>query len=443
MDLIIRNARIVSDGATTRGDIGVRAGRVAAVGDLTGVEAAEEHNARGQVALPGLVDPLVSLLGEGPHCPPAEASLQALTAEALLGGVTTLGLAVEFPLEVAWKEAREQRASDEASRALVDVAPIYAVTEWSPKVRAHLAAALEAGLRGVYACRSPLRGEGIVHALLSMAPEGATVFTQVSDTTIERFQRQQLRAEGRVAPGDQGEILPPWAEAAALRRLAAMLDRSEARLALLGISSRAALEELARLREQGPALVLLAKLAHLALSQEAAAEDSHPLFPHVWPPLRARADQNALWAALDEGLVAAVASGHHPVTSEAVAIGQQDVTEAATGTMALAHMLPLLHSEGPAKWRVDLETLSQCACADPAKLLGLYPRKGRVAPGSDADIVLLDTEAEGACADRGARHGLHDAFAGMERHGEVAAVFLRGVKVAGEGATMAPQGKFL
>lgn len=443
MDLLIRNGRVATDGNEFDADIAVRGGRIAAVGDLGGIEAAEVVDASGLLVFPGLVDGGVSLLGEGPHCPAIDQPFQLLSSEAIAGGVTTVVIASDLGTDAPWSDARQQRASELDGRAFVDFDFHYAIPDWTPKIRDHFAEAVRNGLASAYACRSPLKGEALVHAALEAAAGSAAVFAQVSDGVVERFQRQRLRAEGRVGAGDYAEVLPPWAEAAAVARLSAMARAADSPLVLLGATCAESLREFAMLRERAAPVTLGAKLMHLAFSTDGMLEESQPTPRFAWPPLRGRGDQQALWDALDEGLVSIATSGHHPLASQDALHGQRDASEAPAGCSGLAHLLPMLHSEGPGKWRTRPGALSLFACADPARLLGLYPRKGTLQPGADADIVLFDPAEEAARPDRGSRQGFHDCFAGEDCIGAIRAVYLRGTRIAGDGAAKEPAGQLL
>lgn len=440
MDLLIRNGTVVSDGTETRADLAVKDGKVAAIGHLEGIEAAEIVDAEGKILLPGLVESGSSLLAENDYWTASRQAPAQMLRDAAAGGVTTIVFPLEPDPAKPWSEQVEATRSTLSGEAAVDFAFHYFVRALDPARLAHLRAALFAGAASVWVARTPrtdpLPATALLRAVLRELPESATAFCAPADPLFEDVLRQELRAAD--TDGTTSALFPDWAEAAFLRLAADFAGTARGRLVVLGVTSARALRELLQLRGEGAPISAAAALPHLVFNtdegdttrdtttHEEDDDDGHDL-PLCWPPLRTRHDQKALWNAVESGLVQLITARHHPLDTAAVAEALRDPTAAPAGTGGIASFLPLLYSEGAAKFRLSLESLSMAACADPAKLLGVYPRKGSLQPGSDADIVLLDPQTPGKVPM--GTNGLVNPYTGCDVGCSIESVFLRGTKV--------------
>lgn len=441
MDLVVKNALIVSDGAAVQADFAVTNGVVTQTGHLEPPAGARVIDGTNRIVLPGLVEPLVTLLDEGPHGPACEESLGSVTAQAARGGVTTLAWAIEVSTDRPLDDVMAEHAGRDAASANVDVAYHLGLTGWSA---AHPEIAAQARRYGgtIWAPPAPMAGSApgssLVLAAAEAVGEGGVLFTRLGDAVFERYAREKLVRDGNVRPAAFEYVLPRWLEAAALARLAAAARQTGRRVVVVGVSCRETLEEIERERARGGSLTVIAALPHLVLSNDVLEEDTAPVLPYMWPPLRNRSDQNALWAALEDGLVHGVTADHRPRRNADAAAGQGDCTKALPGAASLAHVVSLLYGEGVAKWRTELETLSLAACADNARLLGLYPRKGTLQIGSDADFILLDPGADGPRHSSGPE--LYNPYSWFEPACQIEGVYLGGRCIHGHGATAEPCG---
>ncbi|MDK2971420.1 MAG: dihydropyrimidinase [Candidatus Sumerlaeota bacterium] len=447
MDLVIRNASIVTDGLEMNADLGIANGVVTQIGRLEKVPAANVIDAAGKVILPGLVDVGVSLYCENEYTLDSGQSLDALTAEALAGGITTVVLAEPFDEgRILTEELAERRTAD-AALARTDFGYHYLLRDWSPERERHVRTAASAGIASVWVARCPIEAEhpgtALLHAVAQDLPESTLLLTRPSEACLEYHLRRTLRAKGFVQPAYHSQTFPSWLEESAVHLLGAIARGSRPRLLVLGISSTPALAAIQSLREQGVSILGGATLPHLVRTADMLEEDAGTILPLTCPPLRERADQQSLWNALDSGTLSVVSSGHHPVTTDEARAGHTDALASADGAGGIAGLLPLLHAEGIAKWRLSIESLSLCACADPAKLAGLYPRKGSLQIGSDADFVLLNPRAAGTVDRFTSDSRLADPYSGMECADVVEAVYLRGRCVHGAGADTAVRGRYL
>ncbi|MBN1477524.1 amidohydrolase family protein, partial [Candidatus Sumerlaeota bacterium] len=184
---------------------------------------------------------------------------------------------------------------------------------------------------------------------------------------------------------------PTWLEAEAITRMATLADATGAHVLVTAVSSQRALAALERAKGAGAPLLGQVAVHHLALTDELLTEEE----AHLWctaPPLRPRGNDQALWRALESGLLDVVASQHRAVPREAKRLGQADAQRCVPGLPSIETLLPTLWSEGVVRRCLSRQALVAVACEMPAKLLGLYPRKGCLEVGADADLVILDPD---------------------------------------------------
>ena len=162
------------------------------------------------------------------------------------------------------------------------------------------------------------------------------------------------------------------------------------------------------------------------------------------PPIRKKADQDALWAGLKEGRVQTVSTDHCSFTTQQKLAGQGDFTTIPGGLPGVETRGEVVYTTGVAGGRIDLPTMCRVLSENPAKLYGLYPRKGCIAPGADADIVVYDPEADHTlrAAEMVSRCD-YTPFEGFRTSGSIAAVYLRGALAVDHGAVRDVKGEYL
>ncbi len=450
MDLIVRNARIYTDGIEMQGDLGISGGRVSAIGNL-GDDAAEIVDAAGHLVFPGLVDLGVSPLAENGCVQQTAQDFSTLTKMALAGGVTTVVSAVSFDSEKPFADQLGEFAAADTQRAWVDFGYHMFVRQWGLDARESALSAGSSGVCSVWIARtdtlSNAPGLALVQSVVRDLPESMMAVVNPTDAVLEEHFRTQLKSENMQGLSSRNSLFPEAIEGAVLKTCGAIVRNSRAHILVNGVSGERTLRELEYMRGQRYPVSAMAKLPHLIFATERMTEETQtpdsPSFPCVWPPVRRRRHQQRLWGALESGLVSAVTSAHHPVGLKQATDSATDSLSAAEGCNGIEHLLRLMFSEGIAKWRIEAETLSVVCCADPAKLAGLYPRKGSLQIGSDADFLIFDPgRQEDIRPLQGA--ACFDYYAGHPCAGAIKAVYLRGTRVAGEGAdTSAPRGAFL
>jgi allantoinase len=422
-DLAIRGGRVVLHDAVREVDVLVLAGSIVRIVAPGEGDAAETIDARGLVVLPGVVDAHVHTNEPGRT---KWEGWEAATRGAARGGVTTVA---DMPLnsipptidEVAF-DAKDAAAS---AGAIVD----YAL--WGGLVRADadaMHALAQCGVVGVkcFLCPSGvdefphLDDDELLPALRAAATAGLLVAAHCEDKGVVAHASEQVHGRDLRAWLDSRPI---DAERVAIERLAAAAKATGARVHVVHVSSTDGIAAVARARRAG--VDITAETCPHYLAFDASGFDLGPILKCA-PPIR-EGTRDRLWEDVLAGHVDYIASDHSPCTAELKTRGADDVFKAWGGISGIQSTLPLLLSEGVKDRGLPLELLAQLVATRPAKRLGIWPRKGEIRVGTDADFTLVDLDREWTL-ERDAvetRSGL-SPYVGRRFHGAVVRTIVRG-----------------
>ena len=231
--------------------------------------------------------------------------------------------------------------------------------------------------------------ERYLAAMRAAKAAGMVTLVHCEDAAMLDDALAQLVAAGTTAPRFYPLSRPVAAEVAATARAAAFAEQTQAPTYVVHLSCAAALEEVRRGRARGAPLWVETRPLYLFLSEERFAEpDAGKYFGQ--PPLRSTEDRAALWEGLANGEIQTVATDHAPWRYADKTAPGLDITTIPPGVADLDVMLPMLWSEGVTTGRLTRQRFVALTAANAARMLGLYPRKGTIAVGSDADLVLWD-----------------------------------------------------
>ncbi len=393
LDLVIRGGTVVTAGAVARADVGIAGGRVAQIGgELTG---ARELDAAGKLLLPGGIDAHVHLSGppgrrEGPAWVDDFASG---SAAALAGGITTLGNMTflapgEAPLAGLAREAAVAR-----SQTICDLFLHPVLGEATPAVLGEIPRLLAAGCNSIKYFMSPpgfdAQVPGYVEATRRAGASGLLTLVHCEDHAIMADAAAQLHAAGRSSLRHYADSRPVISEVVATQRAVALAEATGAPVYVVHLSCARALAACAEAGARGVPVYVETRPFYLHLTRERFLEPDGAKYVGQ-PPLRDAEDVAALWAGLRQGTIHTVCTDHAPWVLAAKLDPDLTITRLRPGAENLQTMLPMLYSEGVRRGRLSLGRLVEVLSTNVAKLFGLYPRKGTIAPGSDADIVVFD-----------------------------------------------------
>ena len=391
---------MVVPGHQETADIGIADGRIVQLGGtMTG---AQELAAGGLLAVPGGVDAHTHLvqqgLGNRLGSPVWVDDFWSGSRAAIAGGITTIG---NMTYPVPDETGAEETPGAAIARDMASAATEAAVDWFLHPILLHpaalpggeIAALAERGHASIKMFLSDPDLAADEPALLAAAKAaqaaGSVTLLHCEDGAMLRQAGQTLIAEGRGAVANFPDARPVAAEVAAVDQAIDIARRTGARVYIVHLSSAAALDRCRRARGAGLPVYVETRPLYLHLTRERFAEPDAPKYVGA-PPLREASDREALWAGLAAGDVDTVCSDHAPWTLEAKLDPALNVVTARQGVADLETLMPMLYSEGVAAGRISLDQFVALTSANAARIFGLYPRKGAIAVGSDADIALWD-----------------------------------------------------
>jgi dihydropyrimidinase len=285
--------------------------------------------------------------------------------------------------------------------------------------------------------------EGIMRVMAAAAAAGAVVNVHAENSAILEHCAAEMLAAGRRDPRYYPQSRPPLAEAEATRRALDYARLTGAEVYIVHLSCADALAAVRAARSAGVRAWAETRPIYLALSEERYAVGGIEAAKLVGaPPLRSKADQAALWRGLAAAEIQAIGSDNTSWSVEQKAAGQDDFTRVPYGVPGLETEMQVIYSEGVRAGRISLNTFVAAFCTNPARIFGLYPRKGTVAIGSDADLVIFDPKRTSTIGERPlqSRAG-YDPFEGLSVTGAPVMTFSRGELVARDGELLGRAGR--
>ena len=399
-DTLVQGGMIVNATGQMQADVAIHKGIIVGVGQYYQPnDARQVIDAGGLLVLPGLVDPHVHynlpFMGTVTRHGFFSGSIAAAA-----GGVTTI---VDFAFQEPGRPmmaAVQARLAEAAGEASVDYSFHAVFTDVNHTTPNQLPALIEAGIASwkifmAYRRQGFMVDDGGLYALLKASsqlpcigivhPENAAIIEHLID---------QFLAEGKVSPRYHAFSRPPLAEAEAVSRAARLAGACGTPLYLFHLSSADALAELQAAQANGWPIYGETCPHYLCLDETLYDRPDDGYNWCMSPPLRNQAHRDALWEGLARGTLSIVSSDDGAFDAESKARGSSSFDQIPNGIPGVETRLPLLYSEGVLPGRITLERLVAVCSANPARLLGMYPRKGIIAAGSDADIVLFDPNAK-------------------------------------------------
>ncbi len=431
-DYLIAGADVVSPTGVRQADVAIEGGEVAAVGDLSR-DAAEVVDATGMVALPGVVD--VHNHMHDDELFPDGIDFASQTASAVAGGVTTV---VELPTQTPVTTPGAFRAKRRACEDLAHV-DFGLVCGNVQNADIDVAGIVQEGTRDFKTFTAdPYLAEDrtIVELMDRVATAGGKVRVHCETQGIMDHARAGIDSDD---PGVYMDSRPVEAELDAISRVGYFAEYTGCPLHVVHVSSGSGAREGARFKSRANVPVTLESCPHyLAFSTEDVAEKGP--FLKVNPSLKSPAEVDRLWDAVQDGTIDLIASEHFPTYRENRERGWEDIWEPYAGLPGIETTLEFLVSEGVHAGRLSWPRLCELLCARPAKEAGVFPRKGLVREGTDADLVLIRTDEWTVTADDLAYNGGWTPYEGREWTAKVDTVFAGGEVAARDHEVLARPG---
>ncbi|EEG72780.1 dihydropyrimidinase [[Clostridium] hylemonae DSM 15053] len=444
MRTLIRNGTVVTSVNEYEADIYIEDGIIKEIGKNISRDAEEIIHAEGKLIFPGGVD-------EHVHYGSFGGRLFETTDAAAAGGTTTI---VDFaPQEkgVPLIDAIKKQAAKAQGTACVDFAFHGIIMDPKESVFEEIAQLPEVGVSTLKLFMA-YKGtdfysddESILKAMMKARECGVTMMVHAENADIINVLQKKYLAEGHTEPVYHYYSRPPVAEEEATKRAIALARTADCPLYVVHVSVKEAMEAIREAYTQGYPVFGETCTHYLTLTTEYLAKPDFEGAKYVCaPPLRPQKHVDALWEAVQKGWLQAVGSDHCALEGgfETKKRGLGDFTKIPNGCPGVQDRLAMLWTEGVCKGRITRQKFIELFATMPAKVVGLYPQKGEIAAGSDADLVIFDPDYEGVIRNEDSLHGIdYSPFEGFPVKGRPEQVYLRGKKIAENGRFIGPKGE--
>ncbi|KKX53828.1 dihydropyrimidinase [Brevibacillus borstelensis] len=430
----IRGGTVVTAADTYQADVLIEGERVAAIGHQLSVNGAEEIDATGCYVIPGGIDPHTHLDMPFGGTVTADDFFTG-TRAAAFGGTTSI---VDFCLTKKGESLKSAIATwheKARGKAVIDYGFHLMIAEANDQVLEELESVISSegitSLKVFMAYKNVFQAddETLFKTLVKAKELGALVQVHAENGDVLDYLTKKALAEGNTDPIYHAYTRPPEAEGEATGRAIALTALAGSQLYVVHVSCASAVQRIAEAREKGWNVYGETCPQYLALDVSIMDQPDFEGAKYVWsPPLREKWNQEVLWSALKNGILQTVGSDHCPFNFRGQKeLGRGDFTKIPNGGPLIEDRLTILYSEGVRQGRISLNQFVDISSTKAAKLFGMFPRKGTIAVGSDADIVIFDPHVKRTLSVETHHMNVdYNPFEGMEVYGEVVSVLSRG-----------------
>ncbi|WP_295764063.1 dihydropyrimidinase [uncultured Oscillibacter sp.] len=451
MRTLFKGGSVVSGRGVRRADLLVEGEKVVSLGRGLKAEADRTVDVTGCVLFPGFIDAHTHFDLEVAGTVTADGFASGSRA-ALRGGTTTV---IDFacpdkgePLAGGLARWREKAGG----KTFCDYGFHMTIDDWGEDIRRELPEMFAQGISSFKMYMTypamMLGDRDLYRALKELKALGGICGVHCENAGVIDGMAAEAAARGELSPASHPRTRPPYLEAEAVGRLLRIAQAAQAPVVIVHLTNGEALDEVRRARKRGQTVYVETCPQYLLLDEELyAQEDFLEAARYVCaPPLRARKEQDELWKALRRGEIQTVSTDHCAFTLEQKALGREDFRKIPGGLPGVETRGELMWSFGVARRRIGAARMCSLLSEDPARLYGLFPRKGILQPGSDADIVVYDPSgghiirAEDCVSAAG-----YTPYEGFAADGGIRQVWLRGRLAVEEGNVLEtdPRGRYM
>jgi dihydropyrimidinase len=440
MALLIKNGTVVSAEKTFAADVLIDGATVTEVRAGISPDGHELLDASGMLLLPGGIDAHTHL--DMPFGGTTSSDdFETGTRAAAIGGTTTIvdfaiqarGTKMRDALDTWWKKAESKACIDYGLHMIVTDLPEAGLEDMDDMVREGVASFK---LFMAYPNVLMVDDATIFRALQQTSKNGALICMHAENGSVIDVMVRQALAEGKTAPIYHALTRPTLAEAEAVHRAIALAEMAGVPIYIVHLSSEDALNQVREARDRGLPAFAETCPQYLLLSIDDMHRPGFESAKYVFtPPLREKQNLPKLWDGLKNDNLQVVSTDHCPFCFEdQKALGKDDFTKIPNGGPGIENRLQLLHHYGVSAGKISLNRFVEIVSTAPARIFGMYPKKGAIAPGSDADVVVWDPKAEHLISAK--THHMrvdYSMFEGFHVTGNARQVFSRGELIVDQG----------
>ena len=440
--ILLKGGTVVSSKGTKKADVLISGEKILAVGRMLRAEA-DEVNVSGKLLFPGFIDAHTHFDLEVSDTVTAD-DFESGTQSAIAGGVTTV---VDFATQNKGEKLADALNNWHVkafAHSSCDYAFHMAISDWRDDVKAELEGMFEQGVSSfkVYMIYDAmeLSDREIYELMKELKKYGGILGCHCENSGIIGKLREESLARGDKAPEFHAKTRPGCTEAEAIRRYLTIAEAADAPVIVVHLSTAEGFEEIVRARRRGVKVFAETCPQYLLLDDSVYEKPFDEAAKFICsPPLRKSADRKALWKALRDNALNTISTDHCSFTIEQKRAGADDFTRIPNGMPGVGTRAILLYTYGVKKKRISLPQMCAYLSRNPAKLYGMYPQKGTIRVGSDADIVVFDPRRSGKITADSCRSKCgYTPFEGVRTDGVIERVYLRGKEVFADGELLLP-----
>ncbi len=448
MPLLIKNGEIITADSRSRADLLVENETITRIGaNLEALPGTEVIDASGKYVFPGFIDPHVHI-----YLPFmatfAKDTHETASIAALVGGTTTY---IEMCCPNRNDDALEGYQlwkSKAVGASACDYTFHMSVTKFEEQTEGQLREIVRDGISSfkIFLAYKNFFGvdDGEMYQTLTLAKKLGVITTAHCENAelVGRLQ-QMLLAQGKTGPEWHEPSRPESVEAEGTHRFATFLENTGAAGYVVHLSCEAALEKAMAAKSRGVGIHVESVIPHFMLDKTYAERPGVEGMKHVMsPPLRDKQNHKMLWTALAQGFIDTVATDHCPFDTEQKLLGKDAFTSIPNGIPGIEERVNLLYTYGVKRGILDLHRFVDSASTRAAKLFGLFPRKGTIAVGSDADLVIYDPNYKGVLSVKTQHVNCnYNGFEGIPIEGRPSVVTVRGKVQVRDGKFVGEKGR--
>lgn len=441
MSILIKQGRVITADEDFTGDLFIEGETISLIGKDLSVKADTTIDAKGKLVMPGGIDPHVHL--DMPFMGTFSSdTYETGTGAALFGGTT---MVIDFVLQKQGKslyDALKEWQGRSNGNALCDYSFHMAVTDFNESTKSEISKmVVDEGITSfktfmAYKGALMIDDRQMIGLMEEVKKQGGMVTVHATNGDMIDFLIAKHRAEGKLSPLYHYLSQPEITEAEASGRFADMAHYTGVPAYIVHMTCEGAINQVRRAALRNQKVFAETCVQYLLLDASLYEKNFEGAKWVMSPPLREKKDQEVLWGAINQGTVQIVATDHCPFKWEQKLMGKEDFSKIPNGHPGIETRMELLFSEGVQKGRISPNKYVEVTSTNAAKAFGMFPKKGCIAVGSDADIIIIDPNKEHTLSAKTHHMNIdYSAYEGWKVKGKVTTVVMRG-NVAVENETL-------
>lgn len=450
MQYLLKNGTVISGDKTEKLDVLIDNEKIIRTGEALQDEDAQIIDVSGKLLFPGFIDAHTHFDLEVAGTVTAD-DFETGTKAALLGGTT---LVIDYASQDkgghSLKEGLQKWHKKADGKCSCDYSFHMSIVEWNKQTENEIEDMLEAGITSFklyMTYPAMIVNDSDLYKIIKRLNEyGCFAGVHCENAGVIDALIEEAKAKGHFGPENHPLVRPDEMEAEAVHRLLVIAKQAEAPVMVVHLTNRKALEEIREARRNGQKVYAETCPQYLLLEDSVYSRPDFEGAKFVCaPPIRKKEDQDCLWDALAKEEIQTIATDQCSFTWEQKKLGKDDFTKIPGGLPGVETRGTLIYTYGVREGKITVQQMCRLLSENAAKLYGVYPQKGVIAPGSDADIVVFDPEKEGLISAKTHAYNTdNNPFEGFALHGGIDKVFLRGTLAVENGKLLQEKlGKYI